>query len=70
MARVLVMLQWYRLLSDLGGQLGLWVGFSLLTAVEFLELAFDVIRHVIWKLRHTNPGGAAAKNEDSNAAYV
>nr|KAG5711166.1 hypothetical protein BaRGS_004810 [Batillaria attramentaria] len=41
---------WYRLLGDLGGQLGLWLGFSLLTAFEFLELMAGICRHVTHKL--------------------
>ncbi|XP_012942494.1 amiloride-sensitive sodium channel subunit gamma-like [Aplysia californica] len=32
---------WNRVLSDIGGQLGLWLGFSILTAMEWLELAYD-----------------------------
>ena len=30
-------------LSDIGGVLGLWVGFSMLTITEFVELAMDLI---------------------------
>ena len=41
--------QWSRLLSDLGGQLGLWLGFSLLTAVELLGLLADIARNTVLK---------------------
>ncbi len=30
-------------ISDLGGVLGLWMGFSILTVFEFLEVALDLI---------------------------
>ncbi|ELT93367.1 hypothetical protein CAPTEDRAFT_212912 [Capitella teleta] len=33
-----------QLLSDLGGQLGLWVGISVITIVEILELVVDLFR--------------------------
>ncbi|KAK7503198.1 hypothetical protein BaRGS_00005463 [Batillaria attramentaria] len=41
---------WSRVLGDLGGQLGLWLGFSLLTAMELLELVLGIARRLIMKL--------------------
>ncbi len=36
-------------MCDVGGLLGLWIGFSFLTIFEFVELLFDVIRVSIFR---------------------
>ncbi|ESO09375.1 hypothetical protein HELRODRAFT_168356 [Helobdella robusta] len=36
--------EFHQLLSDIGGVLGLYIGFSLLTIVEFIELIFEICR--------------------------
>jgi hypothetical protein len=42
--------QWPTLLSNVGGQLGLWLGFSLITGVEILGLMLEVTRKVLGKI--------------------
>ncbi|XP_041354877.1 amiloride-sensitive sodium channel subunit gamma-like [Gigantopelta aegis] len=42
---------WNTLLSDIGGQVGLWLGFSLLTAIEIVELVADIFMTLIKKIR-------------------
>ena len=38
-----ISIQIFQFLSDVGGTLGLWLGFSLMTLFEFLEFAVDVL---------------------------
>ncbi|XP_070580901.1 amiloride-sensitive sodium channel subunit alpha-like [Ptychodera flava] len=50
-------------LSDMGGQMGLWIGMSFCTIFEFVEFCFDVIRWIRGKLSarariHNNPSHA------------
>jgi len=35
-----------QLLADIGGQLGLWIGVSVITLAEFVELLLDFIHYV------------------------
>ena len=41
-----------RLISDIGGQLGLWIGISVMTLFEVLQLIADVCRFLTVKGRH------------------
>ena len=40
-----------QLVSDMGGQLGLWIGVSIITMVETVELVYNIICYVIDKKR-------------------
>ncbi|KAJ7355008.1 amiloride-sensitive sodium channel [Desmophyllum pertusum] len=42
------------LVADIGGQLGLWIGISVLTCCEFLELAMMIIRTAIDRISRRN----------------
>lgn len=45
---------WTMLLGNVGGQLGLWLGFSLLTAMELVEFIIDTVSLFLRKLCRTN----------------
>ncbi|CAD5111754.1 DgyrCDS1033 [Dimorphilus gyrociliatus] len=38
-----------QLVSDLGGQLGLWIGVSVVTLMEIIELIYAIFRHIFFK---------------------
>nr|XP_054756187.1 amiloride-sensitive sodium channel subunit gamma-like [Lytechinus pictus] len=40
----------YDLISALGGQVGLWIGVSVLTVFEFIELLYDILKYGCTKL--------------------
>ena len=44
-----VLQKWQDFVSDIGGILGLYIGFSLLTIVEFVELFIDLGRLMLMK---------------------
>ena len=53
--------QFVNFVSDFGGLLGLWVGFSVLTAAELVELVLLILHHLIKKC--TNSEKSPATNE-------
>ncbi len=54
-------LQAGKFICDIGGLLGLWIGFSFLTVFEFVELLFDVILASVFRA-----GLPASKNKVQN----
>ena len=38
-------IQLVNLFSDLGGNIGLWIGFSLITVLEVIELIFEIMTY-------------------------
>ena len=41
-------------MADIGGQLGLWIGISVLTACEFIELAFMLGRSFLRRVKSSD----------------
>ncbi len=56
-----VRLQEVNLLADIGGQLGLWIGISVLTCCEVLELVLLMIQSLIKRM--TTKAGAVGGRE-------
>ena len=66
--RVPLLLQKTNLISDQGGQLGLWLGLSLLTMFEMVELLWDLLVSVFRvgnKPAPTNAGSTTPCSEKS-----
>ena len=47
-----------QLLSDIGGQLGLWVGISVITLAEVIELLVDIIKWLVMRRRRPSSRGS------------
>ena len=66
MYRIHILLQKERVASDIGGILGLWLGFSVLTIFEFIELAIDFVVLGMIKLRgHQAKAGSKMNGEEA-----
>lgn len=48
-------------ISDIGGQLGLWIGISCLTATEFVELVLLIIANITSKIFNRNREGKSTE---------
>ena len=46
--------QWEKLISDLGGAFGLWIGWSIVTLLEFVELVADFVVLAVMKCSRDN----------------
>ena len=49
---MLVYFQPFTFMSSIGGALGLWIGLSMLSVCEILQLAAELISCIITKLRN------------------
>lgn len=54
-----------QLVSDIGGQLGIWVGISVITLSEVIELGYLLLCHFLRKWRHVPPDGRTRRRRNS-----
>ncbi|XP_072050916.1 epithelial sodium channel subunit beta-like isoform X2 [Amphiura filiformis] len=60
----------YDLLSDIGGNVGLWIGISVLTVVELFELLYDVIILCFVKAKSAGEKSTSEKKDTSDVELV
>ncbi|XP_070545383.1 uncharacterized protein [Ptychodera flava] len=56
-------------LSDIGGTLGLYIGLSVITVAEFIELVASVIRYMYCSQKDSNPRTAESENKDRERRF-
>ena len=55
-----MLLQVFKFMSDIGGTLGLWLGFSLMTTFEFVEFGVDLLVYGCLRLSGRGAGTGLA----------
>ena len=58
------------LLAQLGGMLSLWLGITIMTAVEFIELLYTIIGQWIQRRRSTGSATTQASSDDGSPTAV
>lgn len=58
LSTMLLFFQTSRLLADIGGQMGLWLGLSVLSALEFIEFLMLTVHYIRNRKGKENRGSA------------
>ncbi|CAH1794504.1 unnamed protein product [Owenia fusiformis] len=54
---------WLSLIGDLGGQLGLWIGISILSVIEIIEFLINVLVSLMGVIKRSKPGKLGSEKE-------
>jgi len=68
-ARIILYQIWFQggsFLSDIGGILGLYLGFSVMTIMEFVEISLDIVALVMFKLRKRRSSSLRPLDDTNN----
>lgn len=61
------MFQNAQFLSDVGGAIGLWIGLSMLSMFEIIQLLVELCHFVCYKCNHDNENGNKSESKNKNA---